>query len=98
MRNPAYYRLFRKRKCERCGYKVGGVFALHVHHRNHKHWDDRKENLETLCEPCHVEHHRKKQKKLKKLPSIDWMTDYYSVSGGKQVSLEPKKGILDYFM
>lgn len=95
MRNRIYYRQFVKKKCERCGFKSDSLSELHVHHKNHKHWDDRRENLETLCESCHVAHH--KQKKRKKIP-LSWLADFYSIPGGKQGEVASKKGILDHFM
>jgi 5-methylcytosine-specific restriction endonuclease McrA len=96
MRNPTYYRLFKKKRCEQCKAKPPDV-VLHVHHRNHKHWDDRPENLETLCEPCHVEHHRKPKRKQKSF-DFSWMLDHYSVPGGKIIEQSKPKGILDHFM
>lgn len=58
-RNPMWrggiqtYRRFRKSACERCGTKT----KLLVHHKNENRYDNRLENLETLCRRCHQVHH-----------------------------------------
>src|SRR5689334_2122982 len=43
------YRRFRKDACERCGAKS----KLIVHHKNEDRYDNRLDNLETLCRRCH---------------------------------------------
>lgn len=48
-----YYQQFRGSCCERCG----STEFLVVHHRDHNHYNNSLENLETLCKSCHqVEH------------------------------------------
>lgn len=48
------YRKHRKDACERCG----ATAKLMVHHKNEDRYDNRLENLETLCRRCHQVHHR----------------------------------------
>jgi len=47
------YRRLKKSNCERCG----SVKKLQVHHKNEDRYDNRLENLETLCCRCHRQHH-----------------------------------------
>ena len=47
------YRVHRKEACERCS----STQHLLVHHRNEDRYDNRIENLETLCKRCHQFHH-----------------------------------------
>ena len=46
----AAYRKLRKSQCQRCE----GIRQLGVHHKNNDHYDNRPENLETLCNSCHM--------------------------------------------
>lgn len=40
-------------KCERCG----STRFLVVHHRDHNHYNNDLDNLETLCKSCHQKEH-----------------------------------------
>lgn len=57
--NPAWtggiqtYRRHKKSECERCG----TTKYLVVHHKNADRYDNRPENLETLCKRCHQIQH-----------------------------------------
>ena len=42
-----------KESCENCGAKKD----LAIHHKNKKWWDNREENLVTLCSSCHITLH-----------------------------------------
>lgn len=46
----AAYRKQRQPSCQHCG----TTQHLGVHHKNHDHYDNRPENLETLCNSCHM--------------------------------------------
>lgn len=47
------YRQYKKDKCERCG----STKHLLVHHKNRNRYDNKLDNLETLCKRCHqIEH------------------------------------------
>ena len=46
-------RRLRKTNCEKCG----ATETLAIHHRNRKWWDNRKENIGTLCASCHTTLH-----------------------------------------
>lgn len=50
------YQRQRKDKCERCG----STNRLCVHHINDDHFDNRPENLQTLCNSCHMSITKKK--------------------------------------
>ena len=47
--------------CEMCGENLESniELRLEIHHRNRDPWDNKKENLQTLCAACHHETHRR---------------------------------------
>lgn len=47
------YRKFKKIMCERCSSKK----YLIVHHKDENRYNNKIENLETLCRKCHHSHH-----------------------------------------
>ena len=49
------YRRKKKAACERCG----STRFTEVHHKNENRYDNRDENLETLCRRCHHKHHKR---------------------------------------
>ena len=50
------YQKMRQRRCNRCR----GTTCLGVHHKNDDHYDNRPENLETLCNSCHMSETKRK--------------------------------------
>ncbi len=51
------YRMHKGEVCEQCGFVPIHPRQLDVHHINHNHMDNRRNNLRTLCANCHrLEH------------------------------------------
>jgi protein-arginine kinase activator protein McsA len=46
-------RKHKKDYCEQCGFKTDNMRELDLDHINAKGWDNRPENLQTLCKECH---------------------------------------------
>ena|SRR3990167_1148987 len=59
-------KLLRKLNCEICNTTKN----LHTHHKNENWWDNRSENLQTLCGSCHLKYHWKNGKKVWKRQSV----------------------------
>jgi hypothetical protein len=51
-----------KEKCERCGFNGQ---ALHIHHKDRNHKNNKIDNLEVLCANCHhIEHREESIKRI----------------------------------
>lgn len=48
-----FHRKMKKDKCEVCGFKPEHLCQLDIHHINEDHYDDRPENMQTVCCNCH---------------------------------------------
>jgi len=60
------YIKYKKRRCNRCGYKPPYQAVLDVHHKDGNHRNNKSSNLETLCANCHRLHHYEESLKKKK--------------------------------
>jgi 5-methylcytosine-specific restriction endonuclease McrA len=43
----------RQDKCVRCGFLPENKCQLDIHHKDNNHFNDKEENLQTLCANCH---------------------------------------------
>ncbi len=53
MFSQEYKRIVEKHFCERCG----TTKDLVIHHKDHNHANNKRHNLEVLCNSCHSKHH-----------------------------------------